>query len=141
MKEKYTLIIDLHRGSKFTYDVNSLHEVLFLIDNKIKVWYDAGMTEMSTLVLPDGKEIETFVRIKKYCLRTIKNSPHLVMFSDLALGARFMYKGETENVWVKLSFDGMISRWEPNNATNAWIGQPICSLGEPGIHQKVQYIN
>lgn len=62
-----------------------------------------------------------------------------VLFSSLALGARFMYPGSTK-INVKIDHDpasGCLVRWEGDNADVFWIGQPILSLNDDGVDQIV----
>lgn len=62
-----------------------------------------------------------------------------VLFSELALGARFKYEG-SEDVWVKIDVDpkdACIAKWDENLKDKAWIGQPVCSLNDDGADQYV----
>lgn len=140
---KFKIIIDMQRGSKFTYEYNTPHEVMELIEKKLQHWYDSNMTEMTTLVLENGREVETFVKVKKYLSKLINESDKKtkkVLFSKLALGSRFKYDDDDTNVWVKIDSRGTIAKWQDEFATASWIGQPICCLNDTGDDQKVIFL-
>lgn len=61
-------------------------------------------------------------------------SEEKVLFSKLALGARFKYEGG-DKVWVKIGVrpeDGCIAQWDDELQDKRWIGQPICCLNDTG---------
>lgn len=50
-------------------------------------------------------------------------------FSKLCLGAKFQYDerkhGTQETIWVKI-YPNLIAKWDPNEITTNWVGQPVC---------------
>lgn len=49
------------------------------------------------------------------------------VFDDLALGARFRYKG-SEKTYVKLSRGGTIAEWDSSQSSDRWVGQAVLSF-------------
>lgn len=63
-----------------------------------------------------------------------------VLFSTLALGSRFKFSPESDDVWVKLGYDAIIAKWDEKFSTDKWVGQPICSLNDDRTDQEVYYV-
>ncbi len=59
--------------------------------------------------------------------------PNVMMFCELALGARFRYANSNGRIWIKLSDEGCGLIAEFNAAFIShrnWTGQSICSMGD-----------
>ena len=73
-----------------------------------------------------------------YCIE--EETKEKVLFSKLALGARFSYvMAEGENpfpTYVKLSHD-KIAKWEVDKIKDSWIGQSILCLNNEGEDELV----
>jgi len=56
--------------------------------------------------------------------------PRVCLFSKLALGAKFRYKGGHKTTWVKIGAN-LIAEWDENQIDTAWIGQQVCCFHDP----------
>lgn len=52
-----------------------------------------------------------------------------VPFEDLCFGAKFRYRDDLGQVWVKVYVD-RVAQWDASLVTAKWIGQKICSFDE-----------
>lgn len=97
---------------------------------------------MAQIYKTGKKEMEEFNKTSGEQVPLERVISRVARYRDLALGTRFKYIDEgIDSVWVKLSNDGTIAKWEDKNIDTRWIGQSICCLNEDGdMFQTVEIV-
>ena len=108
-----------------------LNEVKSL-ENRLRCYHEGNHGRSTVKMSVELKTIERLKEKLKQSRESGQVDAVVMRFEDLALGARFKYKGQ-DIVWTKLegSGEGLVAEYDPKYITDPnWYGQKICCAAD-----------